>query len=637
MGRETMTPFQQSKFGFVKSATGQERNFYPAYYDFMAIAAILPYPAIGFGYDGTSSFSDPTDGTPYYHWLTPGVEPGWGVEFYNTVTTTVNYFSGFSSVTVRTMLPYWENPNDPTSGTPVTTPATDLRITGIPGASNFVTTEVTTYINSSHVGGPDFAGATMPGPYGDYQQNVDGSWYQAVPPAVENSILEQDEDFPPTVTVAGVTEYWNLTGAPGTTHNGVNYGFDGKLPDPYHAYYNGVVSSTIAYSGGMTGEQFIANVQALCGAVALSPGQYIGTREGNVFFDYFGVDATTKYATNYVTNQRYDQTGTAVITVPANQMLGITCGANEAGMTDDVLFAGQTSDTDNFAFDYWPAVWTGQSKFGNDAPGGTISTSIRVPYWAGGENQNRGAEGPFPDTTVFVTKNGSITLYGGTLWTSLTQWQATTVQAVGDAITNGGGQFSGNPYLRIVCVAIRLDATTGDTEPTWTPTVGWTVWDGNVQWQVTDLGTPVTARITIAHVNKLLLFPLKEGAIITNQYEGKIIPVAANMYFNPDFGGDGGTIIPGPGQDFWCASSRITVPKTYATYLQDVTCFGDMSGTIGNELLQVPNLLYFTGDTLFDGETAPLTEALPGLTPGLHIFGPTEAASMGSGQGFISF
>jgi hypothetical protein len=573
-------------------------------YDAMHVTAVVPNYAKSYGLISPAVYRlfhyDSGGGDDYYYWDSTAElgDNGWQPDhFYTTRTETTTYLNGYKETVVYQRWPFFSNPanlqqtaidaeSDTFLGTDAPStdslnPADDLRLTGFPtGAEE---THKTTRENPPNL---------------DENTWIDG-WRtpgsRGAPPGTTNEInrctKEESEDYPPLYDGdSSVTHY--LVGY----YNPTIYVPNVDDPTPVPA-----VTRVIAYSGKVMWSDFIASLQSLLDSVGLSRNAVVTTREGNLYFDYFGTSACAGLVSNQVpSGATYDQHGEYTFSVAAKQLFGIQVGANEASLDGGGVgsYPPLFNDSDDTAFVWgaydgvgsasgaggqpWPYHWQDDSYPTSGYP--TLKHPVKIPNWIASANQYNAVAGDYPDTCAFVSKSGSVQLHGGG-WRSLTPWAANTAYTVGAVVTNVPG-WTATPKiansLKMVCTAVTGDATSGATEPTWGVTAGATISDHNVTWKVVGLA-PVTARVTPPHVNCLTIFPVRGvgagGApiavpVITAQSPNYTNQLAGHLNPSTRTAGLGSW----PWEGFCFQKSRVKVPKfDVGSPPTDVTCFHDLA------------------------------------------------------------
>ena len=568
-----MTPFQKSNFGFVKSATGQERNFYPVkVWDFMSTMALFPQAWNGVANDLSQPpypFNPP--GSSNTLWIVPQLKHGFnGTQDYRVITTINTYNYGRVETTLSTYFPWFLNPMNPTPGAsgnmsnpdytssyaaPGTyNPAQDLRLTGFPTTVEYLTENWSNGVKLTLISGSGGTGSYFQDPVSLKYYYADGEGFPT----------NQDGLPPPTVTETSTTQYYD---------DGTGGGaYDGSAPDAGHAIHIRIVQSQVVVSEEI-------DIAALCltlldSAPALFPQTKFTGREGQMYFDYFGTSSTYKNLTNYAAGHTYAIDGTCAITIPAQTILGISPGANEASQTDMAAIIGivdgftptliGASFNESWAYYFDPS--------GVERP---LCSQVKIPYWVGGASQANGATGSYPNCFTFCAKNPSITLQGGG-WQGLTQWSSGMTPAVEDIITQVNDGSTTFAFYKMQCSGTTGDGTAGSSEPNWNSVaVGGTITDNNVTWTLLAKGAPVTAVITLTHTNRVCLFPLNTGTIVTAQGDDGIAPGFYPAMNNCPNQIDG-QHPPGFPDGFVCSSSLIRVPKNPDAAVQDVAEFSDI-------------------------------------------------------------
>ena len=387
------------------------------FYDFLHVKAAVPYAALSCGFDYENYVSGPapedvhtTSGPDVKRWPTPGelVDTNWqGLTFYRR-RVTIEVFKGYigstdlagnfngalvtkTRTTIQQAYPYYQNnwdlaqvpadadpfnvdPSGAVNQTLVSDPQKlqDLRLTSFPASGDISTT---THFASSD--GSSFAAfAIRPTSYGPTIYDPT----QAVSPA-------------PVVTRTSYTMQWDVNIAPPAP------GGSNDLVDFF--------STTYLLEDPVTWNEFMAQIDGLLSLVALWPKTLLVTREGPLYVDYFGVSNTYPEMNLIPSGAVYAWDGTYILsTLNANQMYGMTWGANEADFYTALvpsltLMSGTVPGVEaafqRFPYYWYPGAITVESLAYNE---------VRAPQWKDTSS--------FPITTTFVSKTGSVRIHGGT-------------------------------------------------------------------------------------------------------------------------------------------------------------------------------------------------------------------------------
>ena len=630
------------------------------FWDFMHLRVFYPISGAGFGFDTTvaSVYDNISSRAWSYAELTS--PPYWPRTFYATrkITEVITWFISTgpgwtqqyqTTVTTQTYYPWFRNPCDTeqvganipdsvTNGTPsyTTTNSTDytqdLRCVGFPA------------------GEPDFTQEIVITT--DYNPSM-GAF-----PGAETSAYWQPDVYSEamSITLTKLTQTFNGPSGPPPPNS---------QPAGYLTKYN-AISRTTEFLTPVNPSTVIATMLAFIegsGAIPLSVGGNVNTREGALNFDYYRSSCARSNLSNAAAGKTYGRDGTCAITVPANQLMGFQCGANDgpvgSGYRDPIpVVFGADSTTFNWNIGnvVWPYLWQDGTTTSPYLPSTTYAslpglpfaspatTEVRMPDWENNYSTNASLAATYPDTCSFVSKNGSATLHGGG-WHALPQWGAGSgaPRTIGDIITNTPNWGSGiADWLQLKCTAVTGDAMSS-TEPAWgTPSVGATFTEttgtGSVTWTVLAAGAPVTALVTQASTNRLLVFPLRAATVITAEFGNNLYPGEYGPRFGGSWAGDsGGT--PNGLDAFQMAAVRFRAPKPVET-ASDPTRFQDLGFSGGGSFP-------FAHDTESNLQTEALND--PGnlnswawyqfkiITPGEWIIVPGQMNSPIAGFGFNLF
>ena len=577
--------FQQSADrNFVRSVTGMARNNPPPpYFDFMHVVACMPKAQAGFGYDAsvapTLDLHTPGGGHPDYFRWTPtsaAADPRNNHEQLTKwcrVVTTVQTFAGnigdyddtrtpkwngrlvsFTITTVRTLYNYYQNQvdlkqghldaacaDDETtvtdgkyvpSGSRVTNPTVfnpgdDKTKTGLPTGCD-ITDEYYFHVT-------DPWGATWH--LADFAALASDAW------------KSHDSTIAPTLTDASFSATYS-------------YPYNGS-EDFTNANYVSIISESTTFSSPYSMGELVADTNTLLASVSLSPKSNVTTREGPLYFDYFGIKAADTTRPNLIpAGQVYDGSGKYTVTGLAyGQAYGVNAGANETvgGITSYGL-AGLFDDV----------------GYGSYAPGlqrAVVNSSFYTFYWGTDDTHHMTGHdgGKYMDWFTVLRYNDE------------NNWNGATLARSG---TSGG----------FVARATSL------------------VMNGTA-------GAAVTAHITKAHVNLLTVFPCGSGGasvtIITAQKSvGTNFPLIYLCEQNTDDNGNYSPLGFAIGS-LILSKSLVRVPKNPASVTQDDTLFANIDGFFPSTTTEVwaANLPDYSDiRTYFDGI----------ITPGEHIFMPSD-------------
>ena len=598
----------------MRCPSGQARNYSVQYiWDFMSLTALFPRCWAAPAFDtGTEPVLQNISAYPadYRRWTSPQLKNGYGQLNFRTIITVLTYNYGRVETTVQTTFPWWLNPMNPTPGnsahftlpdytTSYVAPATydrtqDLRLTGCPANPETLTESWSNGVALVLVGGD--------GTYPSYYVAPNGKFYTNDGPGFQPS---QDAQPPPVVTQTSCEQFFD--------DGSENGALDGSAPNPGHAIHARVIDQLTTVTNGVDPE---AACQALMtSAPALSPKTNFLGREGNLYFDYFGVSSIYPDLTNYAAGNMYALNGKATITVPANTLLGVQPGVNEGASPLPATSPGFYNGAGSPAFAYY---------FDAGLVAAPLTSPVKVPDWAGGVNAFNGLGGSYPDCSTFCSSGIHVQLSGGG-WPGLTQWSAGSTPSPGDIITNVNDGSSTFAFYKLQCT---VAGTGGGSEPNWSSlSVGGTITDGGVTWMLLAKGAPVTARVTNTHANRVMIFPLNTGNIATA--EESLVPLYPAQ--NNDPNNDAGSSPTGfPG--FVCQSSLLRVPKNPMTVTQDVALFNDINvgGYFPNLQLNIsmaleldanylPDYYHFGATALFEimntGETYVTYEQVDAFSP----------------------
>ena len=352
------------------------------YFDFMSVCAAVPRPVLTMGFDssaGPVKIPVGPDGAGFQQWdYSRFVDVlGSSYGFWREITIVDTYEGGFTTTSHQKAFPYYFNPADTedhlvngTANDP--NPAHDLRLSGLPSSNEAIgyPTVIT---------GDETAGGT-----------------RRIASSTEYYLMRlADDDHPPTfiseseVIIHYLAEWTDQPAAP---------------------YPLRILNRHISLAGKMTDADIEAAATALATGIPLTPGSGIGTREGTLAFDYFGLSANNPTANYVPADAVYDSGGFYTVTIPANTLLGITCGANDCPLSDlATLFPDATSG--NFKTGhYFPFHWPDGGSYDY-----TMTTGIKPTIFMGGMNGYNGVAAPagVKDSTVFCSAGTSVRLGGG--------------------------------------------------------------------------------------------------------------------------------------------------------------------------------------------------------------------------------
>jgi len=633
-------------------------------WDFKHVRVLWPMGGFGGPFDTSfvSTFSNvsPVSGPDYDAWSSPPqlTEKFPAGQYLTRTTTRIfgwwDYVSGAwvlqeQAITVtQQALGYFQNPCDTAEAalypfdtiTPIgnsgpntnsTTIWEDLRLTGFPGATADAT-HVTVY------SGAVFSGTELQPPiFGDL-----AVW--------TNEDANQSLMGPPSITATSVTQYFNGPGPMPTAP-----------PDGPIIYLGHTLSTNVTLSDWVPASAVIAEMSAQLNAIPLLGGNVL-TREGYLNFRYFQTSCATPTLDNYAAGKTYARDGTCALTVPAFAFMGYQAGANDGpsaayGSIPEAFLPNNSGIlyTSSFAFSLaagapsgqpypggtWPYQWpdgtisNGSCSYPPPTGGVLLGHNIKAPDWANGYSTIASLSGqPYADTCSFVSKDGNAMLNGGG-WHSLPQWSAGTAYAVGNIITNvpnWAGSIA--DWLKIQCTATTGDNTSDSTEPAWgaSPTVGQTFTDNNVTWTILALGAPVTALVTQGSTNRLCIFPIRSGIVITGQDTGQQYYPAENGPMN-QYVFAGGSVAGNPDFStgaFQMAESMVRVPPNPLASSNDPARFQDLG--FSGSWVPFPELNLATeGITDLDSVNTVTWFEYKTLSPGEWVFSP---GSMNSPTGF---
>ena len=621
----------------------------PKYWDFMSVTAMTPINWAAAAYDLTTpmqlqNFSGSDGFADYKLWPLQSFNNnvGWDKQCYATITTITTYNTGLVTVSVTSNKPWFFNPNNPTAlltslpgglpgaggvtnptnSVPAPDPTSEFRLFGIPGGGcENVESSFDNGVTLTLVSG-------TPGTYPDYYSSSGkpGLYFQGRNTG-DYGGFDQTSCPPPTVTPTSCTQFF-----PDGTSGGV---YDGSSIGK--AIRIGATSVTIILSDAVDTP---ATCAALCNSVPLSPLSLMTTREGPLYFDYFRTSSTVNGSP--ISGYSYGVDGTASIPVTPNQLYGITLGANENLLSDPTptistgfgipgVVVGGTPPFVNFVY-----LWNGVTTYGITATADE-KTQLKCPGWADGTSTNNSATGPYPDCWTFMVQGSSVTLNGG--WQGFSQWAPGGTAAPMGIVTNVISTGHGAYYK----LQSTLGGTNSFTEPDWsTMSVGGTITDtgsdgSGVVWTLLAKGAPVTATITPTRVNRLIIFPLNTGNVITAQADSTMTCYPAQLN-DPQGDLDSGSAPENFPACLIAQASRIRVPPNPLSFTAttDVACMSDMAGIFPDLELNINVCLSLSGGRP-DWTNQSRTGLYEILSVGETILGPGSVSSSPTGFGWIDF
>ena len=318
------------------------------------------------------------------------------------------------------------------------------------------------------------------------------------------------------------------------------------------------LTTTTTYSGKRTFASVIAALQTLHKSLPPLPGSVItGCREGGTFvFDYTGLTAV-EYDAEIVRGKTYDSSGNCTIHVPANQMMAVQLGPNDGGLYGE---SGVAAPVNFF-----------QPTYGGSIP-------------RGGQDMAWGNSFVWEWPTSSYPHGGGYTQVLSANWASGSQIDPINIS----------GLIAGIPDT---CNFISKTGTVV------------------LHAGIANAGQPVTAIIGRATFNRIVVFPINTGTILTVQNHNNIYPAA----YQPP--GSFGQWLPG----LVMVRSLIRIPKKPTAISNDYTYFSDIC--TGGTFLPALNVCSLSVQS-FD----PLlwwTNEVEQITTGEYYFDSSEIPGVG--------